>query len=72
MNKLKKITWFDIVILFGVPTILNYIATHIAMPNADNLYIMPIEVTYFLSVGLIVLAPMFFGAIYLSGKNCSS
>jgi membrane protease YdiL (CAAX protease family) len=72
MNKVKKTTWFDLAWLFGVPTFLNYIACQIAIPYLDSKKNLPIEVTYFLSVGLLVLAPMFFLAIYLSGKDCGS
>ncbi len=72
MNIVKKMTWLDLILLFGIPTILNYIATQIAIPYLDNLQILPIEVTYFLSVGLLVLVPMFFGAIYLCGKDSGS
>lgn len=69
MNKPKATTWLDLVWLFGVPTILNYIACQIGIPYLDSLQILPIEVTYFLSVGFLVLVPMFFGAIYLSGRE---
>ncbi len=68
----KPLTWPELMSLFGLPTLLNYIACKIAIPYLDNLQIMPIEVTYFLSVGLFVLAPMFWGAIYLSGREAGS
>ncbi len=72
MKDLKRLTWFELIWLFGIPTVLNFIACHIAIPTLDKLKIFPIEITYFLSVGLIVLAPMFFWAIYLSGKETNS
>ncbi len=72
MMNLKPLTWFELIWLFGIPTILNYIASRIAIPNLDKLKIFPIEITYFLSVGLIVLFPMFFLAIYLSRKDAAS
>jgi len=71
-NRLKVATWLDIAWLFGIPTILNYIASRITIPYLDSLQILPIEVTYFLSVGLLVLVPMFFAAIYLSGREIGS
>ena len=64
--------WFELGWLFGIPTILNFIACQIAIPYLDQQQILPIEVTYFLSVGLLVLVPMFFGAIYLSGQDIGS
>jgi membrane protease YdiL (CAAX protease family) len=72
MQKLKATTWLDLVWLFGIPTILNSIACQIAIPRLDSLRIFPIEVTYFLSVGLLVLVPMFCGAIYLTGREVGS
>ncbi len=72
MQKLKAATWFDLVWLFGLPTILNYLASQIAIPYLESKDILPIEVAYFLSVGLLVLVPMFFGAIYLSGRDSGS
>ncbi len=72
MQKLKAATWFDLVWLFGLPTILNYLASQIAIPYLESHEVLPIEVAYFLSVGLLVLVPMFFGAIYLSGTESGS
>ncbi len=72
MRELKPLTWFELIWLFGLPAILNFIACQIAIPTLDNLKIFPIEITYFLSVGLLVLAPMFFWSIYLSGKEIGS
>ena len=72
MQQLKAATWFDLVWLFGLPTILNYLASQIAIPYLESKDVLPIEVAYFLSVGLLVLVPMFFGAIYLSGQDSGS
>jgi membrane protease YdiL (CAAX protease family) len=58
--------------LFGAPTVLNAVASRIAIPALDGLEILPIEVTYFLCVGLLVLAPMFVWAIYLTARELSS
>jgi membrane protease YdiL (CAAX protease family) len=72
MEKVKSLSWLQLVLLFGIPTVLNFIACKIAIPllNAQNLF--PIEITYFLCVGLLVLAPMFFGAIYMTAKEVKS
>ena len=72
MQELRAATWFDLVWLFGLPTILNYLASQIAIPYLESEDVLPIEVAYFLSVGLLVLVPMFLGAIYLSGKDSGS
>lgn len=72
MENLKPLSWPELILLFGIPTVLNFIACKIAIPLLDTIKIFPIEITYFLSVGLLVLAPMFFGAIYLTGKEVKS
>jgi membrane protease YdiL (CAAX protease family) len=72
MQKLKPLTWTGLILLFGIPTILNAIACQIAIPFLYNNTDLPIEICYFLSVGLLVLVPMFFGAILLSGREAGS
>jgi membrane protease YdiL (CAAX protease family) len=72
MNKLKRITWPQLVLLFGVPTLLNFLACRVAIPYIDGLNILPIEVVYFICVGILVLLPMFAGSLYLSGKEIGS
>lgn len=71
-NTGKALNRLELAGLFGTPTFLNYIACQLAIPYLNNLHILPIEVCYFLSVGLLVLMPMFFGAIYLSGREIGS
>ncbi|MGD2067932.1 MAG: CPBP family intramembrane metalloprotease [Gemmatimonadota bacterium] len=61
-----------LVLLFGVPTVLNAVACLVAIPLLDAWGRLPIEVSYFLSVGLLVLAPMFVGALVLSGREAGS
>jgi len=58
--------------LFGVPTALNVLACKVAIPWLDARQVFPIEVTYFLSVGLLVLVPMFGWALYLSAREAVS
>jgi hypothetical protein len=70
--KIKPLTWPLLILLFGVPTILNAIACEFVIPALFNSKSMPIEISYFLSVGLIVLVPMFIGAISLSGWEVGS
>jgi membrane protease YdiL (CAAX protease family) len=55
--------------LFGVPTALNTFACRVAIPWVDASGDMPIEVAYFLCVGILVLVPMFVGGIVLSAKD---
>lgn len=70
--EVKPLKWSELVLLFGVPTILNLLACKVAIPFLDSLNIFPIEISYFLSVGLLVLVPMFFTAIYLTSKEINS
>lgn len=72
MEKLKPLTWTGLILLFGIPTILNAIACQIAIPLLYNNTNLPIEICYFLSVGLLVLVPMFFGSIWLSRRETGS
>ena len=72
MNKIKSLTWPELLLLFGIPTVLNFIACRIAILWLDAQKIFPIEVTYFISVGLLVLVPMFFGAIFLTSRELKS
>jgi membrane protease YdiL (CAAX protease family) len=69
MNDLRPLTWPQLIMMFGIPTLLNLIACQIAIPLLDAQKVFPIEVTYFICVGLLVLVPMFFGAIVLSGRE---
>ncbi len=43
-----------------------------AVPALDARNVLPTQVTYFLCVSLIVLAPMFFGALYMSARESAS
>lgn len=72
MNTLKPLNWNSLIWLFGFPTLLNFLACHVAIPYLDARQTLPIEVNYFLSVGLLVLAPMFFMALYFTGKDVGS
>ncbi len=72
MKQIKPLTWPQLLLLFGIPSLLNEIACAVAIPMLYNNTILPIEICYFLSVGLLVLVPMFFGALWLSGKDTGS
>ena len=72
MNELKPLKWNDYILLYGIPTLLNYIACQLAIPYLIETSSLPIEVIYFISVGGIALVPMFFGAIYLTKKEINS
>jgi membrane protease YdiL (CAAX protease family) len=69
---IKALKWHELILLFGVPAILNLIACRFAIPFLNNKNIFPIEITYFICVGLLVLVPMFFGAIYLTKMEIKS
>jgi membrane protease YdiL (CAAX protease family) len=72
VNTTKPLKWSELILLFGIPAILNLIACRAAIPLLDDAQIFPIEITYFICVGLIVLVPIFFGAIYLTKKEIKS
>jgi membrane protease YdiL (CAAX protease family) len=71
--KVKPLNWFQLIVLFGIPTILNLIACRVFIPYLNSSFeSIPIEIVYFISVGCIVLVPMFFGAIYLTIRDMDS
>lgn len=73
MDKIQPLRWLDHAWLFGLPMILNLVACQVAIPYLlTNTEGVPIEAIYFLSVGLLVLAPMFFWALYLCGREINS
>lgn len=72
MLKLKPLKWRDYFLLYGIPTLLNYVACQLAIPYLETNSSLPIEVIYFICVGGIALAPMLFGAIYLTRKEINS
>ncbi len=72
MKQRKPLRWSDYLFLYGIPTLLNYIACQLAIPYFEAHSSLPIEVIYFMCVGGIALVPMFFGAIYLTKKEINS
>lgn len=66
MKQLKPLTWRNYLLQCGVTTLLNYVACRLAIPYFELNSSLPIEIIYFISVGGIALAPMFFGALYLT------
>lgn len=71
-GELKPMRPLELGWLFGIPTGLNVLACKVAIPRLDSLGIMPMEVSYFLSVGLLVLVPMFVGGVLLSANETES
>ena len=72
MKELKPLKWNDYYSLYGIPILLNFIACQLAIPYLEKNSSLPIEIIYFICVGGIALAPMFFGAIYLTRNEISS
>lgn len=72
MNELKRLKWSDYFLLYGIPTLLNYIACQLAIPYLKANSSLPMEIIYFICVGGIALVPMFFGALYLTKKEINS
>ena len=72
MTKLSPLKWFELLLLFGIPTVFNFIACRLFIPLLSATPVFPIEVNYFRSVGGFVLMPMFFAAICLSRREAGS
>jgi membrane protease YdiL (CAAX protease family) len=66
---LKPFRWRDYVWLYGIPTMLNFAACRWAIPFLEANTAWPVEIVYFISVGGMVLAPMFFVALYLTWRE---
>jgi len=71
-NRLQPLRWRELVWLFGLPTLMNSLACQVAIPHLDALHALPIEVTYFFSVGVLVLLPMLLWALYLTSREIGS
>jgi membrane protease YdiL (CAAX protease family) len=71
-NHLRPIRPLELAWLFGVPTALNTFAFQVAIPAVNAWEVLPIEVTYFLCMGVLVLVPMFIWALHLSGREIGS
>jgi membrane protease YdiL (CAAX protease family) len=72
MNNLKPLNRSGLILLFVIPTLLNFIACRILIPAFQDAQLFPVEISYFISVGLFVLVPMFFGAIILVSREIKS
>jgi len=71
-TEIRPLRWRDFILLFGLPTLLNLIACRMMIPFMTNHTSLPSEVVYFISVGGIVLMPMFFWALFMSGRDVGS
>jgi membrane protease YdiL (CAAX protease family) len=71
-RRLRPLGFLELLCLFGIPTALNAVACKIAIPWVNTWGRMPIEVSYFLCVGLLVLVPMFLGGLILSAEEAKS
>lgn len=68
---MKKISLIELLILFGVPGTLFYLATKVVIPVLDSNHLFPIEISWFLSAGpLLVL--LFIVSLLLTGKEIGS
>lgn len=72
MREMRATRPWELLALFGAPTALNALACLVAIPALDATGVMPIEVAYFLSVGLLVLVPMFLVALHLAADESPS
>jgi len=59
----KKISRIQLFLLFGIPGLLMYIACKIAIPFLNSFRVFPIEISWFLSAGFLVLIPIFIASL---------
>jgi membrane protease YdiL (CAAX protease family) len=72
IKEIKSLRSFQFMSEGLTPLLLNIIACLWVMPFLYKNTFFPIEVCYFLVVGLLVLVPMFFGAIYICKREGGS
>lgn len=56
-------------LMVGIPTVLMYLATHVAIPFLQRAFAFPIEVSFFISAGLFVFMPMFWASLILGRRE---
>ena len=54
MDKINPLKWPALLLFFGLPTVLNLFACNVAIPYFDSLNVFPVEISYFLSVGILI------------------
>jgi len=64
-----RLRWREYLWLLGIPVLLNTVACRWAIPAFSGLFGAPIEISYFISVGGLALAPMLFGALLLARRE---
>lgn len=69
--RLAPLQRLELLWLVGPPICLNVIACRVAIPRLDAMGRLPVEITYFLCVGGLVLAPMFFSALFLIRREAA-
>jgi membrane protease YdiL (CAAX protease family) len=69
---MKKISIIELLLMFGIPAILMYLTTDVVIPLIDSYHIFPIEISWFLSAGLLVLFPMLIASLVFVRKEIQS
>lgn len=72
MNKLKPLSYLELLLVFAIPTLLMYLATNFVIPRLDDFNRFPIEISWFIAGGVFVLGPMFFISLFLVQKGIGS
>lgn len=72
MTMVRPVRPIQLAWLFGAPTALNALACRVMIPWIDARGVFPIEITYFLCVGLLVLVPMFVYSIVVGIRDAGS
>jgi membrane protease YdiL (CAAX protease family) len=69
---MKKISIIELLLMFGIPGSLMYLSTDVVIPLLDSHRIFPIEISWFLSGGLLVLFPMLIASLVFVRKEIPS
>ena len=69
---MNKMSFRELLLLFGIPGVLFYIAIKVFVPHLDSYHLFPIEISWFLSASLLVLVPIFIASLALVRKEVGS
>lgn len=68
--RLKRMPLWESVLLFGVPTVLLFLATHVMIPYLYELSGLPLVVCWFICGGIMVFVPLFiFAFVFFKGEG---
>ncbi len=69
---MKRVSVIELLLMFGIPGILMYLATKVFIPILDSYHLFPVEISWFICGGLLVLIPILMASLVLTKKEVDS